>query len=150
MTSKFLCSVLILPCVFLLHLFGCPFLVSYAIAGHLLSFIFELKLDFLLHQLCTCLVDMYAGLHVVDSHSELLQVVLRVPINIVLQIFTVLVQMSLLVSAPLSVLDFVRSLLMHILKLLIPVIRRLVFSTDLFSELHDILLHLVFHLGYTS
>ena len=150
MTSNFLCSDLILPCVFLLHLLGCPFLVPYSIAGHLLSFIFELKLDLLLHNFCTCLVDMYAGLHVFDSHSELLQIVLRVPINIVLQTFTVLVQMSLLVSTPLSVLDFVRSLLMHILKLLIPDIGRLVFPTDLFSELYDILLHLVFHLGYTS
>ena len=150
MTSKFLCSVLIFPCVFLLHLFGCSFLVSYAIAGHLLSFIFKLKLDLLLHQLRTYFVDVHAGLNFVDSHSELLQAVLRVPIYIVLQIFTVLVQMSLLVSAPLSVLDFVRSLLMHILKLFIPVIGRLVFPTNLFSELYDIFLHLVFHLGYTS
>ena len=174
MTSEFLCTVLIFLLIILLDLLGCPLHVRNSIAGHLLSFIFELKLDLLIHQLHTCLVNIHAGLrlrpiapspgvnalnlttfthaglHFVDSHSELLQVVLRVPIYIVLQIFTVLVHMSLLESAPLSVLDFVRSLLMHILKLLIPVIGRLVFPTDLFSKLYDILLHLVFHLGYTT
>ena len=149
-SSKFLRSVLIFLRIVLLKLLGCQFLVREAIAGHLLSFIFELKLYLFRNQLETFFVDVHAGLHVIDSHSELLQVVLRVPIYIVLHIFAVLVHMSLLEGTALGVLDLVRSLHMHILKLLIPIIGRLVFPTDCVSEVYDIGLHLIAHLGYLA